>query len=248
MINYPQFGETLKDKVILITGAGDGIGKAVAIACAKQGAQVILSGRSKAKLNQTYDEISSSCTNNQAIIYPLDLLKLDDKAADLLVGGIYNEFGRLDGLVHNAAILGNLSPFEQTPTQSWQNVFQVNVHAPFILSKFCLPLLLQSKAPSIIFTGSGAGKTGIAYWGAYSASKFANESMTQVLALELEMKGIKVNMVDPLVVRTKMRALAFPAEDPNTLPTPEQITDVYIYLLSEDSLGISNQRLDAWVK
>jgi len=244
---YPAKGDALKDHVVLITGAGDGIGKAVATAAAGQGATVILTGRTSKKLEICYDEIIAQ-DFTEPFIYKLDLTEVDDKAAIKLAEGIYREFGRLDGLLHNAAILGTMAPYAQFATDLWHKIFQVNVHAPFILTKFCHPLLQRSDKASVIFTGSGLGIKGIAYWGAYSATKFANEGMMQTLAEEFSQDKIKVNLIDPGVVRTRMRASAFPAEDPKKLPAPESITDAYIYLLSQDSKNLSGHRFNVWQK
>ncbi len=245
--NYPTTSNKLKDKIIFITGAGDGIGKAVAKACAAHGATIILTGRTTKKLEISYDEIMAE-GSAEPLIYQLELDKLDDESAIKMAEAIYHEFGRLGGIVHNAAILGTMAPYTQYDSQLWQKVFQVNVHAPFILTKALQPLLQRSDNASIIFTGSSVGQQGLAYWGAYSASKFANEGMMQTLSEELEQNKIKVNMIDPGIVRTKMRASAFPSENPTTLTPPESITDAYIYLLSDDSKNISGQRIDAWHK
>lgn len=243
--HYSQTGKTLEDKIIFITGAGDGIGKAVAKACAAHGATVVLTGRTSKKLEISYDEIMAA-GSAEPLIYKLELDKVDDESAIQMAEAIYTEFGRLDGIVHNAAILGTMAPYTQYDTQLWQKVFQINVHAPFVLTKALHPLLQRADTPSIIFTGSGVGLQGLAYWGAYSASKFANEGMMQTLAQEFEQDKIKVNMVDPGIVRTKMRSSAFPSENPTTLAKAESITAAYLYLLSNDSKNVSGQRIKVW--
>jgi len=244
---YPQTGNKLENQIILITGAGDGIGKAVAKACAAHGATVILTGRTRRKLEICYDEIAAE-KFTEPLIYKLDLLELDDTAAITLAESVYSEFGRLDGLVHNAAILGTLAPYIHFDSKLWHKVFQVNAHAPFVLNKFLHPLLQRSDKASVIFTGSGVGTQGLAYWGAYSASKFANEGMMQTLAQEFFSDKIRVNMIDPGEVRTKMHASAFPAQNPAQITAPEDITDAYIYLLSTDSENLSGCRIMAWQK
>lgn len=246
-INYPEVSDLLKDKVILITGAGNGIGKAVSIAAAKHGATVVLIDRDLASLNITYDEIIEA-SNTQPVIFQLDLKTLDDEKSLELLGGIYNEFGKLDAILHNVGIIDNISPYEHFATENWQEVFHVNVHAPFILTKNSLPLLRQSTSPSIIFTGSEQGLNAKAYWGPYAASKFATEGMMQTLGDELEHENIKVNLIDPGIVATKLRASIFPGEDPRTLAMPEEITDIYLYLFSDDSKGVTKQRFNAWRK
>jgi NAD(P)-dependent dehydrogenase (short-subunit alcohol dehydrogenase family) len=151
---------------------------------------------------------------------------------------------RLDGLLHNAAILGDRSPIEHYDIGLWQRVMQVNVTAPFILTRCFLSLLRHSKDASIVFTTSGVGHRGRAYWGAYAASKFAIEGMSQVLADELENTSIRVNCINPGRTRTRMRAHAYPAEDPKTVPLPESLTGPYLYLLGPDSVGVTGQRIE----
>jgi NAD(P)-dependent dehydrogenase (short-subunit alcohol dehydrogenase family) len=150
----------------------------------------------------------------------------------------------LDGLLHNAAILGDLSPIDHYDIGLWQRVMHVNVNAPFILTRCLLPLLRESPDASIVFTTSGVGNRGRAYWGAYAASKFAVEGLSQVLADELEKTNVRVNCINPGRTRTSMRARAYPAEDPQTLSPPESLASTYLYLLGPDSRGVSNRRID----
>lgn len=235
----------LKDKVILVTGAGEGIGKAAAIAYASHGATVILLGRTVSKLEQVYDEIEQADLCSPAI-YPLDLASADESDYQELAQILHREFGRLDGLLHNAALLGPLSPIESYPTASWRKVMKVNVDAPFMLTQAVLPLLRQSEFGSLIFTTSGVGHQGRAYWGAYSVSKFATEGLMQVLADELEnTTTVRVNCINPGATRTAMRQSAFPAENPETLCRPEEITAAYLYLMGSDSIGMHGQIIDA---
>lgn len=236
--------DLLKDKVILVTGAGDGIGKAVAKAYAKHGATVVLLGRTVSKLEQSYDEIEQLGSN--PAIYPLDLASADENDYQELANILEREFGQLDGLLHNAALLGPLSPIESYPAANWHKVMKVNVDAAFMLTRATLPLLRQSESSSLVFTTSGVGHRGRAYWGAYSVSKFATEGLMQVLADELEnTSSVRVNCINPGATRTAMRQSAFPAENPESLCRPEEITAAYLYLMGEDSLGVHGQIIDA---
>ncbi|MCO7223860.1 YciK family oxidoreductase [Pleionea sp. CnH1-48] len=242
--NYQAADDLLKDKVILITGAGDGIGKSAALTYAKHGATVILLGRTTEKLEQVYDEIEAQGGPQPAII-PVNLLNLSIEQAQQIGEKILSEFGRLDGLLHNASQLGQLSPIDSYNDEHWLNIMQVNVNATFFLTKALLPALRQSPAASVIFTSSGVGNKGRAFWGAYSVSKFATEGFAQVLADELEKSNIRVNTINPGATRTKMRAKAYPVEDPMTVKTPAEIMPLYLYLMGADSAEVHGQRIDA---
>ncbi len=244
--NYTPVPDLLKNRTILVTGAGDGIGRAAAEAFAAHGATVLLVGRTVFKLEDAYDAIVQA-GHPQPYIFPLDFKKATEEAFQGLAGGIAQEIGRLDGLLHNAAHLGDLSPIEFYSTKQWETVMKVNVEAQFLLTKATLPLLRLSPDSSIIFTSSGVGKQGIAHWGAYSVSKFANEGMAQVLADEMESTSVRVNTIDPGVVRTNMRAKAFPGENPNQHPKPEKIMGAYLYLMGSDSQAVNGQRVTAWL-
>jgi NAD(P)-dependent dehydrogenase (short-subunit alcohol dehydrogenase family) len=219
----------LDDRVILITGAGDGIGKAVALACAARGATVILLGRTVHKLEQVYDEIKHSGWP-EAAIYPMNLEGSTPADYDDLNANIDREFGRLDGLLHNAGWLGASTPIDIYDTELWYKVMQVNLNAPFLLSKACIPLLRKSASARIVFTADDRSS---AYWGAYGVAKAGQLSLMQILADELESKNIPVNAVNPGPIRTRFRTMAYPAEDMRKLTRPEEITDAFIYLLSE---------------
>lgn len=219
----------LDDRIIVITGAGDGIGKAAALACAQRGASVILLGKTLQKLEQVYDEIIDNKGPKPAI-YPMNLETATANDFEDLHTNIAEEFGRLDGLLHNAGWLGVTSPIGLYDTEIWFRVMQTNLNAPFLLTKACLPLLVQSQQASIAFTLDDQQG---AYWGAYGVAKSGLTTLMQILADELESKNIAVNAYDPGPVRTKHRTMAFPAEDPSELPMPEAIVDAYIYLLSD---------------
>lgn len=245
MFNYQAPAQLLADRVILVTGAGDGIGRCAAECYAAHGATVILLGRTTKKLEATYDAIEAA-GHPQPAIYPLNLEGAVRKDYDDLAQSLHSEFGRLDGLLHNAGQLGSRTPLEHYDVEMWYKIHQVNLHAPFMLTQACLPLLKQSADASVVFTSSAVGRQGRAYWGAYATSKFAIEGLTQTLADEVEQNTqIRVNSIDPGPARTAMRAKAYPAESPASLPSPEQLMPLYLYLMGADSQGINGQQWDA---
>ncbi|ANO53144.1 YciK family oxidoreductase [Woeseia oceani] len=243
--NYDAPTGLLRDKVILITGASDGIGRALAIETARLGARVILHGRNAAKLEKVYDAIEAIEGSERPSIAVMDLATADGTSYSTLAESLLEEFGRLDGLVHNAGILGNRQPIEQYDAGEWQKVLHVNLTAAFALTQVLLPLLHQAEQPSVIFTSSGVGRVGKPFWGAYSVSKFGTEALSQILAAEQEHTGMRVNCINPGAVRTGMRLAAYPAEDRDALKTPEQVLASYLYLLGPDSKEITGQSLDA---
>jgi NAD(P)-dependent dehydrogenase (short-subunit alcohol dehydrogenase family) len=249
MFDYQAPKDLLKDKIILVTGAGDGIGKAAALCYAKHGATVILLGRTVEKLEKVYDEIEKQGYPKPAII-PMNLEGAVEKDYIDVANSIETEFDHIDGILHNAALLGSMTSIEQYEVPVWNKMMQVNVNAPFILTKTLLPLLRNSENASIIFTSSSVGRKGRAFWGAYAVSKFANEGLMQVLADELAGtdKVIKVNSVNPGATRTNMRADAYPAENPMNNPSPEQIMPVYLYLMGKDSGNTTGKAFDAQQK
>jgi NAD(P)-dependent dehydrogenase (short-subunit alcohol dehydrogenase family) len=245
LTHYAAAPGLLAERIILVTGAGAGIGRALAIATARLGATVILHGRTVSKLEAVYDEITA-IGGPEPAIFPLDLERAAGEDYDRLSGAIEEQWGRLDGLVHNACILGANAPIEHHDVASWQRVLHVNLTAPFILCRCLLPLLLKSPDASIVFTSSGVGRVGKAYWGAYSVSKFGVEGLNQVLADELENRAsIRVNAVNPGPTRTALRAAAYPAENPERLKTPEEVLGPYLYLLGPDSHGVTARTFDA---
>jgi NAD(P)-dependent dehydrogenase (short-subunit alcohol dehydrogenase family) len=241
---YTAPSNLLDNRVVLITGASDGIGKAVAIACAAHRATVILHGRNVKRLESVYDAIVVAKGPRPSIL-PLDFEKAGPAEYEALASAIEKEFGRLDGLVHNAGMLGERAPIEHHDVPKWLRTIHVNVNAPFILTKYCLPLLKKSSDASIIFTSSGVVNKPRAYWGAYLPSKWATDGLMHMLADELENDRIRVNTINPGSVRTNMRLQAYPAEDRSKLATPENIVATYLYLLGADSRGVSNRTLDA---
>ncbi len=242
--DYAPRKDILSQRIVLITGAGDGLGKAVAKASAAHGATVVLLGRTLRKLEAVYDQITDA-GGPQPAIYPMDLSGAQPEHYADLAQRLQQEFGRLDSVLHNAATLGTLSPIEHYDALEWQQVMQVNVNAAFLLSRACIGLLKAADDATIVFTSSSVGRLGRAYWGAYAASKFACEGMCQVLAAELEgSTPIRVNAINPGRVRTAMRAAAYPGEDPTTLPTPEQVASRYLYVLGPDSAPLTGQTFD----
>ena len=236
--------DLLRGRVIAITGAGDGIGRALARACAAHGAEVILIGRTVKKLEAVHADIAA-LRGGQASIAPLDLEKALARDYDQLADALKQRYGRLDGLVHNAGILGTLAPIEHYDVPTWCRVLHVNLTAAFALTQVLLPSLRASPDASIVFTSSGQGRRADAFWGAYAVSKFGIEGLSQVLAEELESGGtVRVNTLNPGPVRTRMRRQAFPAEDLSTLVAPEAVLTPYLWLLSAASRGVSGQRLN----
>jgi len=245
MSTYKPAIDLLKDKHILITGAGDGIGAAVAKECARHGATVILLGRSQEKLEQVYDDIEQA-GYAQPAIYPLDLNTAVHADYVLLHKTLMTEFGHLDGLLHNAAVLGNLSPLEHYDMRIWRQVMHINLTAPMILTKVCLPLLRAAEDASVIFTGANVGFRGQAYWGAYSISKAGINNMAEILAEELEVNtSIRVNVIDPGTVNTKIHSQAYPGDNDHPTAEPEDVTAVYLYLMGADSSGVTGERFHA---
>jgi NAD(P)-dependent dehydrogenase (short-subunit alcohol dehydrogenase family) len=243
--NYTYPKNLLDGRIILVTGASDGIGRALAVHAAAHGAQVILHGRNTAKLEKVYDEIGALDGAPRPSIAVLDLAAAGSEAYTSLADSLADEFGRLDGLVNNASILGERYSIEQYDAAMWQRVMHVNVTATFAITQVCLPLLHQSSDASIIFTSSGVGRVGKPFWGAYAVSKFATEGLSQVLASEQEHGTIRVNCINPGAVRTEMRRAAYPAEDRDALKTAADILPTYMYLLGPDSKGVTGQSLDA---
>ncbi|WP_198677678.1 YciK family oxidoreductase [Pseudidiomarina homiensis] len=235
---------SLEGKVILVTGAGDGIGKEAALTFAKAGATVILLGRTVSKLEAVYDDIIAAGGAEPAIV-PLDLKGATFTHYQGLCATIVEQFGHLDGLLHNASLLGVLSPFEHIDHGNWHDLMQVNVTAQFLMTQALMPALKKAEHASIVFTSSGVGRKGRAFWGPYSVSKFATEGLAQVMADEYEGSNIRINVINPGATRTSMRARAYPAEDRSKLKTPAEIMPTYLYLMSDASLGVNGQSLDA---
>ena len=243
--NYEPAEDLLDGRIVMITGAGDGIGAALAKAVGRSGGTAILVGRTTAKLEKVYDAIVDAGGPRPAI-FVMDFETAGAEQYDQLSDAIAETYGRLDGLVHNAGILGELTPIEHYDVLTWQRVLHVNLTAPFILTRAMLPFLRRSEDASLIFTSSGVGRKGRGFWGAYAVSKFGTEGLMETMSDELgESTPIRANAVNPGATRTNMRATAFPAEDPNRLATAEDILGTYLYLLGPDSRDVNGRSFDA---
>jgi NAD(P)-dependent dehydrogenase (short-subunit alcohol dehydrogenase family) len=237
--------DLLTGRVVLITGASSGLGAALAVECARAGASVILSGRNGSKLERVYDEIETMGAPQPAIAM-LDLATATAVDYDSVARSIDSEFGKLDGVVHAAGLLGDRTPLEQYDVPTWCKVLHVNLTAPFILTQVLLPHLRKSADASVIFVSSGVVKNQRPFWGAYAVAKSGLESVRSMLSQELEGEpNIRVNSVNPGRMRTAMRAAAYPAEDPNTVPMPASLSGTFLYLLSARSRGIDGQYIEA---
>lgn len=245
MFDYCARPNLLQGRVVLVTGAGRGIGAAAAKTYAAHGATVLLLGKTEANLTEIYDEIEAAGYPQPAVI-PLNMETAQPHQYDELAAMIEREFGHLDGLLHNASIIGPRTPLEQLSGENFMRVMQVNVNATFMLTSTLLPLLKLSQDASVIFTSSSVGRKGRAYWGAYGVSKFATEGLMQTLADEVDsIAPVRSNSINPGATRTSMRALAYPGENPQNNPEPQQIMPVYLYLMGPDSTGINGQAFDA---
>lgn len=236
--------DSLQGRTILVTGAGDGIGKAAALTFARSGATVILLGRTQQKLEVVYDIIARE-NLPEAIIHPLDLAIASSEDYDVLGRSILEQFSALDGLLHNASELGALGPIQYCTPESWMKLMQININAVFLLTRTLLPAMQQSADARILFTSSSVGRKGRAYWGPYAVSKFATEGFMQVVADEMtETTNIRANSINPGATRTEMRRSAYPAENPLSLPTAESLMPAYLYLMQPESQHLHGQALD----
>lgn len=236
----------LEGKVALITGGSRGIGKAVAMAYAREGAKLFICARRPTELRKTAKEIRSA--GGLVRWCAADLSKA--REVKRVVRQVVRDYGAIHVLVNNASILGAREPITRYPLSAWEEVFKVNLTSVFLLTKEALKVMTPQRQGSIINLSSGVGRTGKARWGAYAASKFGVEGLTQVVAEEVRERNIRVNAVNPGGTRTAMRAQAYPGEDPLSLPTPEEITEVFVYLASDESRQVTGKSFDArdWVK
>ena len=248
IINYQAQDNLLKNRIILVTGAGDGIGKAAAMAFAEAGAELVLAGRTVAKLEQVYDQIIAA-GGVEPCIYPIDLEGATKQDYKQLAISCDQQFGRLDGLLLNAGILGQRTPLSSYRQDVWDKVLKVNLSAQFQMTQALMPILEKSDSSSVIFTSSGVGRVGRAFWGAYAVSKFAIEGLVQTWAAELEgLNSVRINCINPGATSTQMRAQAFPAENPNSIASPEDIIPAYLYLMGADSQTVNGKSIDAQIK
>ncbi len=234
----------LKNKIILVTGANQGIGKAASITYASLGAKVILLGRSLESLEEVYDEIIGF-NYTEPMISLMDLEKADGNDYQMIHENLMNEFGKLDGLLLNAGVLGDRSPIAHYDSETWVRTIHVNLTAQFLLIKTLLPALYESDNASVLFTSSSVGRIGKAFWGAYSVSKFGNEALSQILSSEHEdQTNIRFNCINPGATRTKMRKEAYPYEDEDKLLEPIDLMEKYVWLMSDESKDITGQSID----
>jgi len=246
-LEFETHEKSLADKVILVTGAGAGIGKVAAITYASAGATVILVGRTVSKIERVYDAIVEAGAPQPSIV-PMDLAGATALHYKGLADTIMGEYGRLDGVLFNAGILGTLCPFAEIKESEFDEIMQVNVKSQFLMLQALIPALKKNETASVAFTSSGVGRKGRAFWGTYSLSKFATEGMMQVLADEHKNTALRFNCINPGATRTDMRAKAYPAENAKQLKTPEQIMPAYVYLMSDVSKGVTGQSLDCQPK
>ena len=247
-LDYQAPENLLEGRNILVTGAGDGIGKAVAKTYAASGATVILAGRTVSKLEAVYDQIEAD-GGPQPAIYPVDFANAGLGDYNHLAETVEKELGSLQGIVFNASELGQRTPISQYDPETWETVMRVNLNSQFMITQQLLPLMEQQSDASIILTSSGVGRKGRAYWGAYAVSKFATEGFMETLADELDgTSNVRVNCLNPGATRTRMRRKAYPAEDPQNLKTPDQIMPLYLFLMGSDGKGINGRSIDCQPK
>jgi NAD(P)-dependent dehydrogenase (short-subunit alcohol dehydrogenase family) len=229
----------LGGKVALITGASQGLGRALALAYAREGARVVINARGEESIRPVAGEVEALGAEVLALAADVS------KSADVrrLVDAATQRFDRIDVLVNNAGVLGPRVAIAEYPEDEWRRVIDANLTGPFLVSKAVVPHMPEGG--SIVNVVSGVSVEGRPEWGAYSVSKFGVEGLTQILASELQERGIRVNAVDPGGMRTEMRAAAYPEEDPMTRITPEENTDVFLYLASDESKGVTGERFKA---
>jgi NAD(P)-dependent dehydrogenase (short-subunit alcohol dehydrogenase family) len=237
---YRPTADLLRDRAILVTGAGDGIGAAAAKAFAGHGATVVLLGRTVAKLEAVYDAIEQA-GSPQPAIYPMDLEGATSYDFEAMAGRLEQVLGRLDGIVHGAATFPYLSRIDDYDTDVWGKVLQVNLSAPFMLTRACLPLLRRSPDASVVMLSDAVGRHPKAYWGAYAVAKAGLEALMQVLADELSSAEVRVNSLDPGATRTALRTQAYPTEDPAHLKPPDAVAPFLLWLAGPESSGVSGR-------
>jgi NAD(P)-dependent dehydrogenase (short-subunit alcohol dehydrogenase family) len=244
-MNYQAPHQHLKDRVILVTGAGQGIGRTAAMAFAAQGATVILLGRMVSKLEETHDAIVEA-GYPQPLIFPLDLSKAGEADYQAMAEGIYQQLKRLDGILHNASRFDNLSPLEIQNAEQMNGMFKVNVTAPFLITKSCLPLLKRAPDAAVVFTSTTAAHHPAAFWGAHAITKSAVETMAKIWSEEMgTAPNLRFNTVIPGPVQSPQRRKSHPGELAEKLPTAEAIMPLYLYLMGHDSAGVSGQVFEA---
>ncbi len=243
--HFQPASDTFQGNIMMVTGAGRGIGRELSLTLARHGARVILCGRTQKHLESLYDQIMAEQLP-EPLILPLDLNKLSQAECDQVSQAIEQQFGHLDALIHNASELGPLTSLSNYPISTYDQLMQVNVRAALMLTQGLMPLLLQAKSGRLLFTSSSVGRQGRAFWGGYSISKFATEGMMQIFADELEnISQVRVMAINPGATRTEMRARAYPAENPGQLKTPSELMPCYLYALSAAGSQWHGQTIDA---
>jgi NAD(P)-dependent dehydrogenase (short-subunit alcohol dehydrogenase family) len=240
MLDYQAPKDLFKQQVILVTGAGQGLGLQASLAFASHGATVILLGRTQSKLEAAYDAIVEQGLS-EPLIFTMDLLKATEADMQSLAEGIYQQLGRLDGILHNATQFDNLSPLAIQTGKQFQDMMQVNVIAPFMLTKACLPLLQQAEQASVLFTSNHAARELKPFWGAHAISKLAADALMQLWAKELDNSHVRFNSVIPGAVQSPQRKKTHPGEVHADLPGAECLMPMYLYLMGRDSAGVTGE-------
>lgn len=242
--NHRPQPDCLKGRVILVTGAGSGLGREAAIAYARHGATVALLGRNEKKLDAVYDEILAM-NGPEPAMFPFDLEAADDSGFERLAGTISYHLKRLDGILHSAASFFSLTPLNQQTLTQWNTLLKVNLTAPFALTRACLPMLEASPDASVIFTGESHGHRPAAYWGGYAVSKSALETLVTIFSQELErLPNIRINMLIPGPVNSPLRRRTHPGEVPESLPQPADLLPWYLWLMGPDSRGTRGRTIE----
>ncbi|MEI4220272.1 MAG: YciK family oxidoreductase [Candidatus Dasytiphilus stammeri] len=246
-MHYNPRMNLLANKIILVTGSSSGIGREAALTYARYGADIILLGRNQTRLKNVRDEIHCLSQNKKPapLYYDIDFQETNPQNYLNLAKRISSHYSRIDGILHNASMLGEIKPISQQNPLIWHQVMNVNIHATFLLTQALMPLLLCSLSGSLILTSSSVGRKGRSGWGAYCVSKFATEGFMQVLADEHKKTQLRINCINPGPIKTKMRACAFPQENTEILLTPADIMPIYLYLMGEDSVHENGGSFDA---
>lgn len=241
---YAPAADALKDRVILITGATGGLGRAAALACAGAGATVLLAGRKRRAIERVYDEVASLPEARPPIIQLIDLLGATPADYESLAEMIGNELGRLDGIVHAAARFDGLTPVAMHKQKEWVETLHVNVSAPFLLTQACMPLLQERADSAVVFVLDDRERMGRAHWGAYGTAKAALEGFASILHEETEGSSLRVHALLPAPMRTALRRMAWFGEDADAVATPEAAAAAVVYLLSSQAMGARGKLLD----
>ena len=241
MKNYVPPHDLLAERVILVTGASSGLGRAASLAFARHGATVALLARDEARLEAVYDEIVAAGGPEPAM-FPFDPAAADDRGLENLVGTIAHHLKRLDGVLHSAHRFFTLTPLELETLEQWQALMRVNLIAPFALTRACLPLLRKAPDASVVFTGETHGHQPSAYWGGYAVAKSGLETLTRIWADELTAaENLRINTLIPGQVATTLRSRTHPGLDPNTVPSTDDLMPWYLYLMGADSRAVRGQ-------